>query len=244
MTQEAGTPAGFWDRVEQIAKKVVNDYVRAGLLNSASISSGGLTIKGGALKVLYAAGDLAVYFGGLASGGSYVGTGLLIQEPNGTDIASFSYNENTGTHTANLHDSQNNVIVGNDSVSGQGLARPYVPMGGWARARYADWSISTTSATFETLWRGEIFKQHPRMSVATLASMDTSGSTGEVRVLVDSVQMGTTQSIGFAQTTSLIGPATVAGVHMKVLAVEIQGRVATGAGALRVEPLHCLGRQS
>lgn len=244
MTQEGGTPAGFWDRVEQVAKKVVNDYIRAGLLNSASISSGGLTIKGGALKVLYSAGQLAVYFGGLVTGTTYAGTGLLIQEPNGIDIASFSYNEVTGTHTANLHDGQNNVIVGNDSFSGQGLARPYVPQGGWARARYADWNIATTSATFETLWRGEMFKQHPKISVATLSSMDTSGSTGELRVVVDGVQMGTTQTIGFAQTVSLIGPDVVAGVHMKVLTVEIQGRVASGAGALKVEPLHCFGRQS
>jgi hypothetical protein len=244
VTQDAATPAGFWERVGQIAKKAVDDYVRAGLLNNASISSGGLTIKGGALKVLYSAGQLAVYFGGLMTGGTYAGTGILITEPSGTNIASFSYNEVTSTHTANLHDGQGNVIVGNDSASGQGLARPYVPMSGFGRARYADWTIATSSVTFETLWRGEMLKQHPQLSVATLASADTSGATGEIRVLVNGTQIGTTQTVGFAQTTSLVGPAPVAGTHMQLLAVEIQARLASGTGSIKVEPLHCIGRQS
>lgn len=244
MTQEAATPAGFWDRVAQVAKKAVDDYVRAGLLNSASVSSGGLTIKGGIFRVLYATQEVAVYFGGLMTGGSYAGTGMLMQQPNGTNIASFSYNEQTQTQTAHLHDDQNNIIVGNDTDSKQGLARPYVPMGGFGRARYADWGVATSSATFETLWRGEMLKQHPKLSVATLASCDTSGSTGEIRVLVNGTQIGSTQTIGFAQTTSLVGPAAVTGAHMLLLAVEIQGRIATGTGSMRVEPLHAIGRQS
>jgi hypothetical protein len=89
-----------------------------------------------------------------------------------------------------------------------------------------------------------MLKQHPRLSVATLSSMDTSGSTGEIRVLVNGTQIGTTQTIGFVQTTSLIGPAAVSGTHMQTLTVEIQGRLASGTGSLKVEPLHCIGRQS
>lgn len=248
MTQEGATPPDFMEQVRKIAREEAAKILRSAPLKNSSISEGGLTIKGGALRINYPAsqgGQNAAYFGDLIDGtGSYVGTGFLFEAPDGGDIASFSYNSVTGGQTTNLHDSQGNVVIGNDVDSGQGIARPYVPMGGFARARYADWSISSTSATFETLWRGEMIKQHPRMSVATLSSMDTSGSTGEVRVLVDGVQMGSTQTIGFAQTTSLIGPAAVAGSHMKLLVVEVQGRVATGTGALRVEPLHCLGRQS
>lgn len=245
MTQEGATPRDFWALVDQAVEKGVAKYVRAGLLNSSSISSGGLDVKGnGALRVLYPDGEAALYFGGLLAGGAYAGTGLLIQTSDGTDIASFSYDETTGEQTAHLHDEQNNIIVGNDHDSGQGLARPWVPGGGFARARYGDWNVTAGTGTFETLWRLEMIKQLPRISVATLASMDTSGSTGEIRLLVDGVQVGNTQTVGFAQTVSLIGPAAVAGTHMKLLTVEIQARVASGAGSLRVEPLHCLGRQS
>jgi hypothetical protein len=245
VTQEGATPRGYWDQIRKIAREEAAKVLRSAPLKNASISSGGLDIQGnGALRVLYPDGEAALYFGGLVTGSGYAGTGLLIQTSDGTDIASFSYDEMTGEQTAHLHDEQNNIIVGNDHDSGQGLARPWVPGGGFARARYADWNVAAGTGTFETLWRLEMIKQLPRISVATLASMDTSGSTGEIRLLVDGVQVGTTQTVGFAQTVSLIGPAVVAGAHMKLLTVEIQARVASGTGSFRVEPLHCLGRQS
>jgi hypothetical protein len=110
---------------------------------------------------------------------------------------------------------------------------------------FADWTVATTSTTFETLWKGEMLKQHPKLSVATRATTDTSGSTGEIRVLVNGVQLGSSvASVGFALTTSLLGPDVVDGDHMKLLTVEIQGRMASGAGSLKVEPLHVIGRQS
>lgn len=249
MTQEGAVPPDLWERVRKIAAEEAAKSYRSAPLRNASISEGGdLSVRGGAVRVYYRTaqgGGNAVYFGDLVDqNADYVGTGILVEGPNGTDIASFSYNFADGTSTAHLHDEKNNIIVGNDSDSGQGLARPWVPMGGFARARYADWGVAAATGTFETLWRGEMIKQLPRISVATLASMDTSGSTGEIRLMVDGIQVGSTQTVGFAQTVSLIGPAVVAGSHMKLLAVEIQARVATGTGALRVEPLHCLGRQS
>lgn len=248
MTQERAVPPEFWERVRKIAAEEAAKSYRSAPLRNASISEGGdLSVRGGAVRVYYRSsqgGGNAVYFGDLVSGTDYVGTGMLVEGPDGTDIASFSYNFADGSSTANLHDEKNNIIVGNDSVSGQGLARPYVPMGGFFRAKYSDWTVQTTSATFETLWRGELLKQHPKLSVATNSSMDTSGSTGELRVLVNGVQLGTTATINFALTTTLFGPTAVDGSHMQLLAVEIQGRVASGAGALRVEPLHAIGRQS
>ena len=243
MTQEGGTPPNFWDRVEQIAKKVVNDYVRSGLLNSASISSGGLTLKGGALKVLYATGDLAVYFGRLVSGSSYAGTGLLIQEPNGTDIASFSYNEETGTHTANLHDGQNNLIVGNDSASGQGLARPYVPFV-FYRSRSNDWP-TVSSTTFETVYRARGPKQHPKLYVETWLHATAAGAVAEIQVLVNGSVWGVPQQSNGAFVTGLnFGPLAVDGSHMSTMAIEVQARIVSGGGTAEVGVGRIEGRQS
>lgn len=249
MTQEGAVPPDLWERVRKVAEEVVAKSYRSAPLRNASISEGGdLSVRGGAVRVYYRAsqgGGNAVYFGDLVTGEDYVGTGILVEGPNGTDIASFSYNFADGTSTAHLHDEKNNIIVGNDSTSGQGLARPYIPAGGMWRARFSDWSVSTTSTTFETLWKGEMLKQHPKLSVATRASTDVSGTTGEIKVLVNGVQLGSSvATVGFALTTSLLGPNVVNGDHMTLLSVEIQGRVTTGSGALRVEPLHVIGRQS
>lgn len=239
MTQEAGTPAGFWDRVEQIAKKVVNDYVRAGLLNSASISSGGLTIKGGFLRFLFPASlgsGLAAFFGDIKNeaDGSYLGTGLLIQDQNGRDIAQLRTDDATGTTVIMLNDAQGNNVISTFNAP-MGLSRPLL-QGGFVPTRFADFTVATTSATFETLFRGTLYKQNPAMFVRTAASMDTSGTTGELRVLVNGNQLGSVATVGFTVGTFDFGTAVIAGAHMDFLNVEIQGRRTGATGALRVAP--------
>lgn len=257
MTQEAGVPAGFWERVEQIAERAVAKYARSGALRNASITGGGgltiggggdLTVAGGRFRAKYSAtlgGGDAVYVGDMYSSvdGAYLGTGLLVQAPDGTDLAMFRYDEVFGRTRWDLYDSGNRIIVGNDASSGQGLARPYLPAS-FYRTQFAHFDVSTTSATFQTLWEAQIHKQLPRLEVGARATMDTAATTGELRVLVNGVAFGATFAQSFLVQPNIFGPATVAGAHMDVLTVEIQGRVTSGSGALRVEPQYLVGRQS
>jgi hypothetical protein len=248
VTQEAAVPPEMHAQMRRIAREEAAAFYRSGAARSMSISGGALTVRnGGKLRVLYPddqGGGLGVYFGDIVSEGSgtYLGTGLLVQQPDGSDMATFRSDAITGETRAEMYGSDGSIIVGNDAVSGSGLARPYVGSG-FGRHRYADMTVSTASDTFETLWNTTVYKQHPILEVAVRATMDTSGTTGEVRVMADGVQIGATSSEGFAIAYKYFnGP--LPGDHMEGTFVEIQGRRTSPTGALRVEPRYWLGRQS
>lgn len=247
MTQQAATPAGFWDRVDQAVERGVAKYVRAGLLNNASISSGaGLRIAPGSkLVIQHPTGNTMLQAGIYDVNHSFdLGDGsyqpmLLLYRADGTlafsmydpDPTSAGYQQFLA-----VWDRGGNIIVSDDTNSGQGMARPYLS-GGFEPARYADFAFSTTSATFETVAHQYVSKQQPRMRVRVQASMDTSATTGEIRVLVDGVQLGSTSTESFAISTRDFGPAPIAGTHEQLVHVEIQGRITSASGSLKIQPL-------
>lgn len=247
MTQEAAVPAGYLEQVRRIAREEVAAAYRSGSLRNASIGEGGtFTIRGGRLQVLYPAtqgGGLSAYVGDLydASDGSYLGSGLLVQDQDGQPIAQFRSDAPSGQSRALITDASGETAVSTDAAGGLGLARPYLS-NSFVPSRYADWTISTSSATFETLFVSSGYRTHAGILAWTRASMDTSGSTGEVRVLVNSAQLDTPGTIGFAQTLSFHGPTILPGESYDFLTVEIQGRVASGAGSLRVAGGGWIGR--
>jgi hypothetical protein len=203
-----------------------------------TISEGGtLTIKGGRLRVLYPAdqgGGDGVYFGDLYAAGEYVGTGLLVQAPDGGDIATFRSDAASGIPLAVIRDGQQNAVFFTDTGTGVGLGRPYLPFVFYG-ARFSGDPSLTTSSTFETLWQAFTYKQHAAVYVAA-ASMADAGVAGEVRVLVNGVQLGSTQSVSSTAAAHAFGVAAVAGANMASLQVQIQARVTSGAGSLRVFP--------
>lgn len=257
MAQEAAVPL---ETIRQVAREIaaeeVKKFARSGFLNNASITSGGLSIRGGGdltisdggrLRVNHPAdvgGGNGLYVGDIYSEATseYMGTGLLIEQPDGTDIVQARTDVESGGSRVELWDSGGRVAVATDSVSRQGLARPLVP-GAFYPMRYTDW-LASTSAAFEGLWKGELVKQQPRLSVALQVTTDASGTAGEARVMVDGVQLGAVQAVGFATSIRLVGPAAVAGDHMQKVIVEIQARRTAGTGAVRVAPLHVYGWQS
>jgi hypothetical protein len=250
MGLDAALPPGLPERIRKMIRDEVGRLLRSDLLRSASIGEGGLTIKGGFLRALPLdeAAAVSFYVGRIVSAvdGSYQGTGVLLQQPDGTDIAVIRTAEGDfgpGKSIVSLRDSGERVVFATDAASGQGMARPYVP-GGFYRQRSADWSVSTTAGAFEGLWKAEMPKQQPRLRVATQAATTASDTTGEIRVMVNGVQMGAVAAIGSGPTISAYGPEAVAGDHMSTLTVEIQGRRTAGTGSLRVEPLRLEGRQS
>lgn len=251
MTQEAAVPPGFWGRVQKMIDDSIARFARSGFLRNASITDGGLTIKGGgsltvedngSIRVRYPDGTSSVYAGDIygVESNEYSGTGLLVQGPDGRDIAHIRSDAATGNTSVVIRDAQGNAVFSTDRISGQGLAGPFLN-GGFARARFTDFTVAANTDQFVTLWRQWVTKEQARLEVAYMASMDTSGTTGEVRVLVDGVQLGSTTAEGFAVGTRYI-LGSVAGAHRKALNVEIQARRIGTTGALRVEPLYYSGR--
>lgn len=244
MTQERATPPDFWERVRQIATdESAKSYRSAPLRNASITGGGGLRVGAGSKFVVQHPTGGTLMLAGIydkshvydREDGSYQPM-FLMYRSDGTLAMSMLDSGAGGNQYLALWDRTGNAFVSDDTNSGQGMARPYLS-GGFSAAKYQDFRYSTTSATFETVAHQYVTKQQPRLRVRVQASMDTSGTTGEMRVLVDGVQLGATSSEAFAIATRDFGPNAIGGTHMQSVHVEIQGRVTSGSGALRIEPL-------
>lgn len=266
MSQQAGVPADLKEQIRNMIRQEVAETFRSAPLRNASISGGkgltvrgegGITIDGGRLRVTGlpgvepgATGASTVYMGGItpAMPDGTLQPGIIFRREDGT-IALALYDPTPSADSPGgfqqflaLFDREQNIVLSDDTYSGQGLARPYVPTV-LHRARYADW-VTTTSTSFETLFHGVLNKQHPNLLLQLQASNDTAGATGEVRVLVNDVPWGAAQATEFLIRTRTFGSAPVDGEHMESLVVKVQARVASGTGGVRVEPVYLMGRQS
>lgn len=248
MTAEAQLPRGWRGLVQKMIDDSIARFARSGFLRNASVTGGaGLTVADGGAWRLTAADGTEIFYVGPVDPPMPDGSpqpGVIVRRGDGTVVLMlYDVDPTVFQQALNWYDRGGNVVLADDTASGQGLARPYIP-GGFHRTRFADFTVTSTSATFETLWDARLPKQHPRLEVGYRASMDTAATTGEVRVLVNGVQLGATTAEAFLVATRFIGPAAVAGNHLDTLLVEIQGRRTSAGGALRVEPLYVRGVQS
>jgi hypothetical protein len=144
-----------------------------------------------------------------------------------------------------LFDRAGNRTVSDDATSGQGLARPYLPVVFYDYPAYP--TQTTTSTTFETLQRASAaVKQHPRIQVGVLVRSDP-GTTGQVRLwdATHGVQVGSTISIGEDDYQGYnIGPVALTGDHMEGVDLDVQARVTSGPGSIGVRVTTAYGVQS
>lgn len=193
-------------------------------------------------------GTPVTYIGGLTGGQ---------MRPDGTPQPAFVQYRDDGTVAISVYDPvpgdayqqfvaiwdrSGNWVLTDDTNSGQGIGRPWLPVP-FYRARYTDWPAST-SGTFETVWRTVVNKQHPKFFIGVAHTSDASGTTGEVRVLVDGVQLDATASVGFIVGSTLFGSDPIAGDHMEAVTVEVQARRTAGTGGIRCEPYTAAGTES
>jgi hypothetical protein len=241
MTQEAATPPGFWERVEQIAERAVQRFARSGFLRNASITGGGLTLRGGFFRMRNAAGTSNAFYVGPVTPAQPDGTkqpGWLVYRADGTLVLAmfdaFPEDGPEGVNQAlNWYDRSGGIVLADDTDSGQGLARPYVPIP-LTRARYTDMVAVTDGAFVDVFDSGYFYKVNARARVDVRCTTDASDTTGELRVLVDGVQVGTTQTVDFLVTMKNIGPFVIPGDAYSQHVVKVQARRTTGTGAVRL----------
>jgi hypothetical protein len=251
MGQDAKVPAGLWAKVRQIAREEVAKFAKSGFLRNATITGGeGLTVEDGGQFALAAANGTRIFYVGpvlpsLPDGSPQPGW-VIRRADNTQALALFDFipaADGTLNQALNWYDRGGNIVLADDTNSGQGIARPYVPAS-FYRARSGDWP-STTSASFETLFRAKLPKQQPRLYARAWGTTSVTGTTGEVRVMVNGTQLGSTGAAVFNPVNEFVfGPATVAGSHMDDLAVEIQARRTAGTGTVQVEPSWLQGMQT
>jgi hypothetical protein len=214
----------------------VKELEKARTLHGAVVSGGSFEVRtddGDVIakigKFLYEDIDVDVY-------------GVAIYRRDGT-LQFWSWDRPDGGGYTSIWDESGNAIVADDTVSGQGLARPYVP---WTVQKYSEVSTPSVVVTFGSFlptWRIAGPKQHPYVEVLMVTQSDAS-TTGEVRLAVGGVQIGTEQTIAAGENTWRTIIAPVSGAHMGVVHIDVDARRTSGTGQIRVSTIAAFGRQT
>jgi hypothetical protein len=93
--------------------------------------------------------------------------------------------------------------------------------------------LSTSSTTYVTLWQGLVLRSWPTLSIAGSCSAG-AGSTGDLRVLVDGVQVGAVTAIPAVFTFWSLDREPLAPGALAEALVQVQARVLTGAGPVSI----------
>ncbi len=195
----------------------------------------------GALEVRTPDGNVVYRVGAFDLGGTTVyGTASFRHDGS---VQFWSFDTPTGGGYTSLWDENNNIVMSTDTVSGQGLATPYIPLTGMPYASVLTPPQSTTSGAFTGLHRIHGQKQHPWIRTLLITQADAA-TTGEVRLAVAGVAISEIVSIPASDNTYRILDAPVTGGHLDYLYVDVDARRTSGAGAIRVGLAFAEGRQS
>lgn len=170
--------------------------------------------------------------------------GVLVQRNDGT-LALGVYGGSKGAvQFLAGFDRVQNIIFGDDTASGTGLARPWLPL------PFANLDMSTASHTasgsFTDLELCAAFHSHPQVYVLALVQCD-AGTAGEVRLRdnISGAAFGAAQAVGAGVTQYVTWDGLIlGGLHMTQVSVSLQGRVTSGAGQIRARVVAAYARQT
>lgn len=158
-------------------------------LQSSTIGAGGLVIDGGTLVVRHVNGFELLAIRKNSFGHMVV----VIKRDNGT--TAFSIEEGFGQYWS-LRDTTGNIVVSDDVVSGDGLARPWVdiPFYRIDSAPPTNSGIGVTQGgTFTGIYEAHTHRQHPYLEARMYVTCSADGVTvGEGRLKCDGTVIGTT----------------------------------------------------
>ncbi|MGW2043779.1 hypothetical protein ACWCPF_01170 [Streptomyces sp. NPDC001858] len=242
-------PEDIIDRLTQMERRIQQLSTAVNTRPALNTITGGeVEIKDGALKVTDG-GTFLVQRPGTTDAmfrvGSWKGEeyGLEIHRQTGS-LAMTLFNGDgsaASLQPLRIYDNGSREIFSDDVNTG-GLARPWLAMLPPQDTTPARWPQSTSTAwttiarSYNPVWQPKL-----RLRVSTAVS---SGATGQVRVLVNSVQWGPTVAAGveFDYTDAI--SATFATAFTGTVTVEIQAIVTTTSGTVYATPTLMHGRQS
>jgi len=225
-------------------ERQVRELAAARRLGASSVDAGGVTIKGGGKLTVEHINSAGLFQAGpgVDSGGNPLEQ-IIMYRWDGS-VAFWCWGQ-TGNGFLALYDRAGNILWADDPVAGQGMSKPYFPCGQFrSMSAPAD---TTTGATFVGLEKAIWVKQHPRIRPVVL--INVTSTTAEIRWRISSgpdtdtiIGGPLTAATGFSW--SYFGPFAVPGAHLSEFEIELEARVASGAGLVGVRTLHAIGMQA
>lgn len=235
----------LYDRLDRLEREV-RELRAARRLESAAIGAGGLAIRdGGSVWVYDSDGSLMSVIGELPWLGEGVRGFVLGRSGGHEGIAAYGSGSGTGAGFVGMYDLAGNYVVTDDTFSGRGLGRPYIPL------QVGEISVptaTTTSGSFTDVASGFNPIQHPVLYADLLVRSDDASTTGQVRIAIDNTAVGPTINVsGGEYAFRSIGPfkVTVSETNYGELhTVSVQARRTAGSGSIGVRVLSLLGLES
>jgi len=239
------SPGDVKRRLDEL-ERLVREQMAGRRLAAATLGSGGLVVgPGAAVSVHDAQGNLIARLGDLEVFGPGLRGTWLGRAGGRTALAAYGTGVDGDNGFVALYDLSGNYILTDDTASRRGLARPYI---GYQVGEVTPPTAVTTSVTFEDLAAGVNAVQHPVMYAQLLVRSSDASTTGEVRVMVDGVQVGDTLTVqGGSYQYASIGPASVPvseDTYGQLHAIAVQARRTGGAGTIGVRVMSLLGLES
>lgn len=242
-------PGGTTDMARRLAalEREVRELRAARRLQNASVGSGGLRIvDGGRLSVETPEGRRMVDVGAISSSeydhadGTKQQATFLRRDDGLIYFGCYAYPPGgSGEVQAwRFYDHDGNNILSEDSESGTGLARPWLPMNTPVSSDSAQWP-RTTVATFSTISTSWNTKWQPRMRVYGLTAA-VGTATGDVQLLVNGAAWGPSVSIG----SNIDYTGDIPGDIGSQFQLEVQARRVTGTGSAAAQILMMYSRQT
>ncbi len=227
------------------------DELSRGTLANAVISEGGITIRDlGGIQLSDRDGETVFFVGGAGGGwarpdGTPQPITSISDDRGRWRIAVFdpNPNENGYRQFVAIWDYTGNIIVSDDVNSGEGLARPYIPLS-VSRANQAAWP-ATTNVEWEPLEKVRLNKQHPYLDAHIRVATSDSATRGEARMRdqESDVLVGDVQAFGWAEETRATRGA-VPGTFGQTREVWLEARRTAGTGDVRATLAYAAGVQS
>jgi hypothetical protein len=167
---------------------------------------------------------------------------------NGT-VVSVNWDVPGGGGYFSFYDEQGNGLFANDTVSNQGISRPYLQYTAMPYSEVLTPPQSTTSATFTPLHRCHFQRQQPWVRTWLITQADAA-TTGEVRLAVAGSAItaaaitAASTAIAAASNAYQVVDAELPGDFLGFSSVDVEARRVSGAGAIRVGVAFVSGRQS
>ncbi|MGW3330298.1 hypothetical protein ACWDF9_07085 [Streptomyces rubiginosohelvolus] len=236
-----------FDRRLKAMEREVRELRAARRLQNASVGSGGLRIvDGGQFTMQTPEGRRMVDVGAIASS-DYDHTdgtkqqAIFIRREDGSLLfGCFAYplGANGDLQAWTFYDREKNNILAEDTASGTGLARPWLPMNTPVASDSSQWPRTTNAAytTVSTAWNT---KWQPRMRVYGLTAA-VGTATGDVQLLLNGAAWGPSVSIG----SNIDYTGDLPGDIGDLFQLEVQARRVTGTGSAAAQIFMMYSRQT